>query len=141
MESKRPNLQAVLKSAMSEYEKDNPEEEHELMEYDGDSLIESMSNFNATYGTLTEAVKNIREILSSVSQNTIHASHHIMKEASRRSGGDSFSEGLVKENSKEIRKLGEELKDSIEASLTPLMKALVVTENIGVSLDRYYDIK
>jgi len=141
MEHKRPNLQNVLKQAMTEYENDNPEDEQESMDYDGDGLTESISNLNNTNAKLHEAVKNIQEILTTVSQNTIHASHHVMKEANRRSNDNSFSAGLVKENSKEIRKLGEALKDSIEDSIAPLMKALVMTENIGVSLDRYYDIK
>lgn len=138
---RKPNLQSVLNSAMKEYENENPEEDHELMEYDSDELVESISNLNQTNAKLHDAVKTIKEVLTSISQNTIYASHHVIQEASKRSEDGSFSTGLVKENSKEIRKLGEELKDSIEEAVAPLLKALVVTENIGVSLDRYYDIR
>jgi len=129
------NIKSILNQVLDEIGND---EEEQPLEYNKEQLIQDIKRLNYLNDNLHKSVDMIKETFSSIANNANFASHHLVKEVEGRTS--SFSSGIVKENAKALKSLSEKLTDIAESITEPMMKGIVLVEDIGQLLDRYYSI-
>lgn len=133
--NKKPSLGSIFAEIQAKYEND---QEQEPLTYSKEELINEINRLNEFNTYLHEACSRINEVMPTVIKNSKYASHHLMTEIG---GKESFAQGIVKENAKELDQLSEKLSGVYEQIREPLLKMASLTEDIGTKLNRYYDIR
>jgi len=135
-EQPKNNLYQIMNDALKNYNMENEEEEVEEPDYDEEELIRDVYDINSANNMVHEGCKKIREGLAKFVNCSNKCSYHITKKVNE----DNFSAGLVKENAKELKKMSETLGQLAESMNEPLLKSMSLSEQIGMLLDRYYEI-
>ena len=131
------NLQKLLGKVMSSIEE--MQDKDEDVSYDSKELIENIGKLNEVGQIVQESYSNFMDSLRKISEYAKLASHHIVKEAeSNPEFSGKFSSSIVKDNSKEIKKLQESLDSIIDDLKEVASNAMSITDGIGKALDRYY---
>jgi len=132
------NIRSILNQVLDELDNADDNEE-ETPEYDKEELIDDIRQLNHYNNTLHESANNIKKLFESISNNALFASHHLIKEVEKKA--DSFATNIVTDNAKQLKGLSEKLKGVAESIREPVMKGIVLVEEIGALLNRYYKIE
>ena len=139
MPEQKTNLKDLMLQALKTYDDDNPDDPEGELEYDKDKMIEEIKTLNKVNTEAHACAKRLKEIFECLSTNSKHAAHHLVKEASTK--GDNYALKFVKENAKHLRKLSENLSEVSNKINDSIVEGLLVVDEIGQGLDRYYDIE